>query len=53
MAIEMLIDDSAAVVATLASPIRTKELLDDPACVKVVMDDRQRALYFPLWVLIR
>jgi 3-deoxy-manno-octulosonate cytidylyltransferase (CMP-KDO synthetase) len=46
MAIRMLTDDSAAVVATLATPIRTKELLDDPACVKVVMDDRQRALYF-------
>ena len=46
MAIKMLADDSAAVVATLASPIGSKELLEDPACVKVVMDDRQRALYF-------
>ena len=46
MAIRMLTDDSAAVVATLASPIGSKELLDDPACVKVVMDDQQRALYF-------
>ncbi len=46
MAIRMLTDDSAAVVATLATPINNKELLEDPACVKVVMDDRQRALYF-------
>ena len=46
MAIQMLIDDPAAVVATLATPISSRELLKDPACVKVVMDARQRALYF-------
>jgi len=38
MAVKMLTDDSAAVVATLATPIASKEMLDDPACVKVVMD---------------
>jgi len=46
MAIRMLADDSAAVVSTLATPIGSREQLEDPACVKVVMDDRQRALYF-------
>ncbi len=33
-------------VATLATPIRDRTLLDDPACVKVVFDQRGRALYF-------
>ena len=33
-------------MATLATPIRTRSLLEDPACVKVVMDDGGRALYF-------
>jgi 3-deoxy-manno-octulosonate cytidylyltransferase (CMP-KDO synthetase) len=33
-------------MSTLATPIRTKEKLHDPACVKVVFDDGQRALYF-------
>lgn len=34
------------VMATLATPIREKRLLDDPSCVKVTMDQKQRALYF-------
>ena len=46
MAIRMLTDDSAAVASTLATPILSKEQLEDAACVKVVMDNRQRALYF-------
>ena len=37
---------SEAVVATLATPIREAHRLSDPACVKVVMDDDGRAMYF-------
>ena len=33
-------------MATLATPIRCREQLEDPACVKVVRDDQGRALYF-------
>jgi len=33
-------------MATLATPIRSRDKLNDPACVKVVFDDRGRALYF-------
>jgi 3-deoxy-manno-octulosonate cytidylyltransferase (CMP-KDO synthetase) len=35
-----------ASVATAATPIRERCKLDDPACVKVAMDRRGRALYF-------
>jgi 3-deoxy-manno-octulosonate cytidylyltransferase (CMP-KDO synthetase) len=35
-----------AVMATLATPIRQRARLDDPACVKVVFDTGGRALYF-------
>jgi 3-deoxy-manno-octulosonate cytidylyltransferase (CMP-KDO synthetase) len=35
-----------AAMATLATPIRSRTKLDDPACVKVVFDDAGRALYF-------
>ena len=45
-AITMLKNDSEAVVATLATPIGDRDTLEDPACVKVVMDEHQRALYF-------
>jgi 3-deoxy-manno-octulosonate cytidylyltransferase (CMP-KDO synthetase) len=44
--IEMLHQDSAAVMATLATPIRQKEKLHDPSCVKVVCNEHQHALYF-------
>lgn len=44
--IQRLIDQPALDVATLATPIRTREKLDDPACVKVVADAEGRALYF-------
>ena len=44
--VELLIKDPAASMSTLATPIRTKHQLDDPACVKVVFDGNQRALYF-------
>lgn len=33
-------------MATMATPIRSREALDDPSCVKVVFDDTGRALYF-------
>lgn len=44
--IELLAGDPMAVMATLATPIRTREKLFDPACVKVVFDHAGRALYF-------
>lgn len=44
--IELLENDSAAVMSTLASPIRNRQQLEDPACVKVVFDAAGRALYF-------
>ncbi|MBX9788086.1 MAG: 3-deoxy-manno-octulosonate cytidylyltransferase [Pirellulales bacterium] len=44
--IELLEEDPAAVVSTLATPIRSREQLEDPACVKVVFDGGGRALYF-------
>jgi 3-deoxy-manno-octulosonate cytidylyltransferase (CMP-KDO synthetase) len=46
LAVQLLEEDPAAVMSTLATPIRTKERLDDPACVKVVFDSRGRAIYF-------
>ena len=44
--VELLVQYPAAVMSTLSTPIRTKEKLHDPACVKVVFDGEQRALYF-------
>jgi 3-deoxy-manno-octulosonate cytidylyltransferase (CMP-KDO synthetase) len=35
-----------AVMATLATPIRDRDRWQDPACVKVVLNDQGRALYF-------
>lgn len=46
LAVELLERDPQAVMSTLATPIRTREKLEDPACVKVVFDGMQRALYF-------
>jgi 3-deoxy-manno-octulosonate cytidylyltransferase (CMP-KDO synthetase) len=43
---ELLEGYPAASMATLATPIRTRAALDDPACVKVTMDNAGRALYF-------
>jgi 3-deoxy-manno-octulosonate cytidylyltransferase (CMP-KDO synthetase) len=43
---ELLEKHSAASMATLATPIRTRATLDDPACVKVTFDNAGRALYF-------
>lgn len=44
--VSLLEDDPDAVMATLATPIRSRASLDDPSCVKVVFDAQGRALYF-------
>jgi 3-deoxy-manno-octulosonate cytidylyltransferase (CMP-KDO synthetase) len=46
LVIELLEKDHSAVMSTLASPIRSKRQLNDLACVKVVFNQRNRALYF-------
>ncbi len=46
LAIELLERSPDAAMSTLATPIRTRKQLDDPACVKVVFDARGRAIYF-------
>jgi len=44
--ISLLDQNPQAVMSTLATPIRSKSQLLDPACVKVVFDNQHRALYF-------
>jgi 3-deoxy-manno-octulosonate cytidylyltransferase (CMP-KDO synthetase) len=44
--IESLWANPSANMATLATPIRKRQTLEDPACVKVVFDAMGRALYF-------
>ena len=46
LAIELLEANPSAVMSTLATPIRSREQLNDPACVKVVFDANGRAMYF-------
>jgi 3-deoxy-manno-octulosonate cytidylyltransferase (CMP-KDO synthetase) len=46
LALELLEEHPQAVMSTLATPIRHREQLEDPACVKVVFDNAGRALYF-------
>ena len=46
LVIKLLEDNPTAVMATLATPIRSRSQWEDPACVKVVFDRRGRALYF-------
>lgn len=46
LVITLLEQDSEANVATLATPIRERTILEDPNCVKVVRDQHGRALYF-------
>jgi 3-deoxy-manno-octulosonate cytidylyltransferase (CMP-KDO synthetase) len=46
LAIRLLEEQPEAVMSTLATPIRSRWQLEDPACVKVVLDGRGRALYF-------
>lgn len=45
-AVRLLEDDPTTVMSTLAAPIRDRDRLIDPSCVKVVVDHRGRALYF-------
>ena len=40
LAIELLEENPRAVMSTLATPIRRRRQLEDPACVKVVFDRR-------------
>ncbi len=44
--VELLENNPVASMATLATPIRERTVLEDPACVKVVFDAAGRALYF-------
>ena len=46
LAVRLLEEDPMAVMATLATPIRDRNKLEDPACVKVVFDQAGKALYF-------
>ncbi len=46
LAIGLLEQDPSCGMATLATPLRCRAALEDPACVKVVMDARGRAMYF-------
>ncbi|MEN6449408.1 MAG: 3-deoxy-manno-octulosonate cytidylyltransferase [Thermoguttaceae bacterium] len=46
LAIGLLERDPSAVMSTLATPIRSRHQLEDPACVKVVFDGAGRAIYF-------
>ncbi len=44
--VDLLTSDGHVDMATLASPIRSRDKFLDPATVKVILDARQRALYF-------
>jgi 3-deoxy-manno-octulosonate cytidylyltransferase (CMP-KDO synthetase) len=46
LAVELLERNPQAVMSTLATPLREKAKLDDPSCVKVIFDQRGRAIYF-------
>lgn len=46
LAVRLLEENPSAVMSTLATPIRSRERLLDPSCVKVVFDAGGRALYF-------
>ncbi len=46
LVIRLLEKQPDAVMSTLATPIRSREQLFDPACVKVVFDGQGRAMYF-------
>ncbi len=45
-AVDLLAANPAASMATLATPIRSREQLEDPACVKVAVGHARQALYF-------
>ena len=44
--IELLEENPHIMMSTLATPIRSRAVLEDPSCVKVVFDSRGKALYF-------
>ncbi len=44
--VQLLEEQSHAVMATLATPIRSAAQLEDPACVKVVCNQHREAIYF-------
>ena len=46
LVIQLLDEKPDAVMSTVATPIRSRPQLEDPACVKVVFDSSGRALYF-------
>jgi 3-deoxy-manno-octulosonate cytidylyltransferase (CMP-KDO synthetase) len=46
LAVDILARQPELSMSTLCVPIRKRELLNDPACVKVVFDKLGRALYF-------
>lgn len=46
MAVTLLEQHGEIDVSTLATPIRARAQLDDPSCVKVVIDGSGRAIYF-------
>lgn len=46
LCIELLEKNPHAAIATLATPIRTRANLEDPACVKVILDHHGGAIYF-------
>lgn len=46
LVVRLLEENPSAVMSTLATPIRSRAQLEDPACVKVVFDANGRAMYF-------
>ena len=46
LAISLLEQNVESPMSTLATPIRNRDLLNDPSCVKVVVDQSNRAMYF-------
>lgn len=44
--VALLTKNRGVAMATLATPIRDRNQLNDPSCVKVVFDEQGRALYF-------
>lgn len=46
LAVKLLDCHPTAMMSTLATPIRSREQLLDPSCVKVVFDSSRRAMYF-------
>lgn len=46
LCVELLEKNPQAAIATLATPIRSRTVLEDPACVKVILDHQGRAIYF-------